>query len=107
MPSGNLLDLGLGVIDVLLRDGIVFSFLQFVRLRARVFPGHVVRGGTGALNEFDLETDGFGHITSLYALSLDDVFGAETNAEAANVKKSADLQYFYSSSRKNCFSIMT
>jgi hypothetical protein len=64
----KLLDLGLGVIDVFLRNGIVFSFLQFVGLRARVFPRHVVVAGTGAGDEFDLETDGFSHRTSLYAL---------------------------------------
>jgi hypothetical protein len=89
----KLLDLGLGIIDVLLRDGIVFSFLQFLGLRARVFPGHVVVASAGAGDEFDLETDGFGHRTFLYALSADQgIFGAETSAEAANVKKSADLQ---------------
>jgi hypothetical protein len=87
----KLLDLGLGVIDVLLGDGIVFSFLQFLSLRARVFPGHVVVAGAGAGDELDLEADGFGHKTFLYSLG---VFGAETSAQAANVKKSAGLQHF-------------
>src|SRR5262249_41396689 len=101
----DLLDLGFRVLDVLLRDRVVLLLFHFVGLRARVLARHVVVTGPGAGDQFDLETDGFGHGFSSGALSDGGVL-ARKLAPKRQMSRNARICSVYSSSRKNCFSIM-
>src|SRR5262245_60629977 len=101
----DLLDLGFRVLDVLLRDRVVLLFFHFFGLRARVLARHVVVAGPGAGDQFDLETDGFGHGFSSRALSDGGVV-ARKLAPKRQMSRNARIFSVYSNSRKNCFSIM-
>src|SRR6188472_903172 len=63
---GELFDFGFPILDMFLRDRIVFLLDQLVGHGARIFPGHVIVAGVGARHELDLQADGFGHCGTLY-----------------------------------------
>src|SRR5262249_32004265 len=57
----RLLDFGLGILDVLLRNRVVFLLFHFVGLRARVLPRYLVVTGACTGDQLDFEADGFSH----------------------------------------------